>query len=106
MIFHVALDQNGKPSWWLYGANNELLAWAGRYYASLAFARKEASAFRAIASTATYEIHPHPDDSWSWRVIQPVDYYMAYSVPSFASSTAARRAARKVRKGAARASGL
>ena len=38
VAFRVEIGQGGQPSWWLYGVNDELLAWAGRYYVSLAFA--------------------------------------------------------------------
>lgn len=106
MIFHVTFDQDGKPSWWLYGANDEPVAWAGKYYVSLAFAHKEASAFRSGATAAKYEIFSLPDGGWGWRAVQPVDYHMGSSVHGFTSSAEARRAARKVRKAALRATGL
>ncbi|MGO4235797.1 hypothetical protein [Pseudarthrobacter sp. YAF2] len=106
MIFHVAMSPDGQPSWWLYGANDELEAWAGRYYASLEFAHKEASAFRASASSVGYEIFPHPDGGWGWRAVQPVNYCMVYSARGFPSAREARRVARTVRKAAPRAGGL
>lgn len=106
MAFRVALGHSGQPSWWLYGANDEILAWAGRYYASLAFAHNEASAFKSAALRAQYEIYPHPDGGWGWRAVQPVDYYMAYSARGFKRTAEARRAARIVKTLARRAAGL
>ena len=106
MTFRVAHGQGGQPSWWLYGADGELLAWAGRYFVSLAFARKEAAAFQSSALGADYEIYPHPDGGWGWRAVQPVEYYMAYSPGGFTTTADARRAARSAKAVAHRASGL
>lgn len=106
VAFRVELGQDGKPSWWLYGANDELLAWAGRYYVSLAFARDEAAAFQSAARRAEYQIFPHPAGGWGWRAVQPVNYYMAHSVGPFTKQAEARRAARNVKTMAHRASGL
>lgn len=102
MIFLVALGQGGAPSWWLYSADGDVLAWAGRYFVSLAFAQQEASTFKSAASRAKYEIYPHSDGGWGWRALQPVDYYMAFSSGSYTWAAHARRAARKIEK---RASG-
>jgi hypothetical protein len=60
VAFRVALTQGGQPSWWLYGAHDELLAWAGRYHVSLAFAHDEAAAFQSAALRAEYQIYPYP----------------------------------------------
>jgi hypothetical protein len=106
VIFRVALSQNGAPSWWLYGDNEELLAWAGRCYVSLEFAHREASAFQLAALRARYEIYPHPAGGWGWRAVQPIDYYMAYSARNFARQADARRAGRAAKKVASRAPGL
>jgi hypothetical protein len=106
VAFRVALGQGGQPSWWLYGANDELLAWAGRNYVSLAFARYEAAAFQSAARRVEYQIYPHPDGGWGWRAVQPVDYYMAHSAGGFTKPAEARRAAKKVKALAQRASGL
>ncbi|MDQ0769368.1 hypothetical protein QF031_002117 [Pseudarthrobacter defluvii] len=106
MIFRVTTGPDGAPSWWLYGAHVELLAWAGRRYVSLEFARTEASAFRLAALRVRYEIYPHPDGGWAWRAIEPVDNYMAYSGTSFVHQAEARRAARHVRRGVSHSTGL
>jgi uncharacterized protein YegP (UPF0339 family) len=104
--FLVALSLSGSPSWWLYGADGELLAWAGQYFASLAFAQKSAMAFKSAASGARYEIYPHADGGWRWRALQYINYYMASSPESFKEAAHARRAARTVAKSAYRATGL
>lgn len=57
------------PSWWLH-ESGEVLAWPGRYYVSLAFAEREAAAFKAAAATATFEILPAPG-GWQWRAGSP-----------------------------------
>lgn len=106
VAFRVEIGEGGQPSWWLYGVNDELLAWAGRYYVSLAFARDEAAAFRSSALRAVYEIYTHPAGGWGWRAVQPVDYYMAHSAVGFTKLAEARRAARHVKTVAHRASGL
>ncbi|MDQ0923170.1 hypothetical protein QF038_001678 [Pseudarthrobacter sp. W1I19] len=106
VAFRVTLGQGGQPSWWLCGVNDELLAWAGRYYVSLAFARNEAAAFQSAALRAEYQIYPHPAGGWGWRAVQPVDYFMAYSAGCFNKPAEARRAARDVKTVAHRASGL
>jgi uncharacterized protein YegP (UPF0339 family) len=102
--FLVALSLSGSPSWWLYNADGEILAWAGQYFASLAFARKSALAFQSAASGASYEIYPHADGGWRWRALQYINYYVASSPESFGNAAEARRAARQVAKGAANAS--
>lgn len=106
MRFRIATGPDGAPSWWLYGTNDELLAWAGRQYVSLEFAHKEASAFQLAALRVRYEIYPHPAGGWAWRAVQPVDNYMAYSGGSFTRQGEARKAARHVKKGVHRSTGL
>jgi uncharacterized protein YegP (UPF0339 family) len=105
MIFLVALGLSGGPSWWLYGADGELLAWAGQYFASLAYAHKSATAFKSAASAAEYEIYAHADGGWRWRAVQYINYYIACSPESFDEAAHARRAARNVAKRASGADG-
>ena len=45
MRFVVGNTQGGQPSWWLYGGNNEMVAWAGETFASTANAQRAATAF-------------------------------------------------------------
>ena len=54
-----AADRGEGPSWWLYD-KDELLASPDRYYATLAFAEREAAAFRAGASGVTFEVFSCP----------------------------------------------
>lgn len=106
MKFEVALDADGRPSWWLYGAHAEPVAWAGRYYASLDFAHREAMFFRLAAPAAAFEVFPHPDGGWSWRAVRLVNYYMGYSSCGFPSMSHARRAVREIQRTVPRATGL
>ena len=52
MRFYVGNNTSGDPSWWLFGANDELAAWAGETFASESNARRAALAFKAGAATA------------------------------------------------------
>lgn len=81
MKFEVS-DRGQGLSGWLYD-NGELLAWPDRYFASLAFARREAAWFKASTAGTPFENLPVPG-GWRWRAVQPVDYYMAYSPKVFA----------------------
>jgi len=47
MRFLVAENTNGNPSWWLYGGNNEMVAWAGEALASLSNAARAATGAHA-----------------------------------------------------------
>lgn len=94
MKFEVA-DRGEGPTWWLH-ENGDVLAWPGRYYASLAFAEREAAAFKKAAATATFEIFQAPG-GWQWRAVQSLDYYMAYSPTVFALPAQARKAGRELR---------
>ena len=40
--FQVDNNQAGAATWWLYGGNNEMVAWAGESFASLFNARRAA----------------------------------------------------------------
>ena len=82
-----------------------MLAWAGRHFASLEYARKSALAFRSSATAAKYEIYPHADGGWRWRALQYIDYYTACSPESFSEAAHARRAARNIAKSVSRAAG-
>jgi hypothetical protein len=90
------MDQGQGPSWWLYD-NGELLAWPGRYFATLDFARREADRFRDAAPRATFEVVQCPG-GWQWRAVQPYDYYMAYSPAVFDRPGQARKAGRQMRR--------
>ena len=105
MEFLVAPGLGGGPSWWLYSTDGELLAWAGQYFASLAYAHKSAMAFKSAAKEAQYEVYSHADGGWRWRAVEYINYPMASSPESFPDRARARRAAKNVAKGASRAVG-
>lgn len=104
MKFQVA-DRGNGPSWWLHGPDDEVLAWAGRYFATLAFAAREAAVFKSAASAVDYEVYRQPDGGWGWKAIEPVGYCMANSAENFAHPGQARRATRSIRKHVSGASG-
>ena len=90
-------DRGQGPSWWLFD-NDVLLASPDRYYSSVAFAEREAAAFRAgAAAGVTIEVFPCPG-GWRWRAVQPVNYYAASSARIFPRPAQARRAGRDVRR--------
>jgi hypothetical protein len=54
MYFNVGNNKAGEPSWWLYGSNNEMVAWAGEAFYSHSNAHRAASDFKVgLAVLAT-----------------------------------------------------
>lgn len=102
--FNITYDRAGKASWWLYAANNKLVAWAGESFASLHNAQRAAAAFRAGASTARYEVYFDAGSSWRWRAWRGSDK-VASSGEAFSSRAAAESAAAFVRDNTGGASG-
>ncbi len=70
--FVVANDRSGKPTWWLYAANNELVAWAGETFASTYNAQR-AAAFKAGARTARYDVYLDTGGVYRWRAWRGFD---------------------------------
>jgi len=103
--FSVGNNKAGNPSWWLYGANDEKVAWAGEAFSSAANARRAAVAFRDGASTAEYEVYVDAGSAWRWRAWQSSDK-VAASGEAFHSRANAQRAADNVRLNAGNAGGL
>lgn len=103
--FRVANDTAGKPSWWLYGSNGEMVAWAGESFYDLAGAQRAARAFKAGALTARYEIWADTAGKYRWRAWRGSDK-VAASGEAFASKYNAERAAENVRLNAGRATGV
>jgi uncharacterized protein len=101
--FRVANDRAGEPTWWLYGDNRELVAWAGESFASGSNATR-AAAFKAGARTARYEVYLDQAGRWRWRAWRGSDK-VAASGEWFASRGNAQRAADNVRDDAGSASG-
>jgi uncharacterized protein YegP (UPF0339 family) len=105
MRFRVANDKGGRPTWWLYGGNNELVAWAGETFASQSNAHRAAAAFKAGAKTARYEVYLDGAGRYRWRAWRSSDK-VAASGESFSSKSAAQTAADNVRDNAGNAGGL
>lgn len=103
--FAVDYDRGGRATWWLYATNNELVAWAGESFASLFNARRAASAFKAGARSARYEVYLDAGSRWRWRAWRGSDK-VAASGEAFSSRAAAQNAANFVRDSAGGASGL
>jgi uncharacterized protein YegP (UPF0339 family) len=102
--FVVNNDSSGRPSWWLYASNHELVAWAGETFASTYNARRAAAAFKAGARSARYEIYLDGGGKYRWRAWRGSDK-VAASGESFSSQRAAQAAADNVRNNAGTASG-
>lgn len=105
MRFVVGNDQGGKASWWLYAANNKLVAWAGESFASQHNAQRAAGAFKAGAKTARYEVYQDLGGAYRWRAWRSSDR-VAASGEAFSSRSAAQAAADNVRDNSGGASGL
>jgi uncharacterized protein YegP (UPF0339 family) len=104
MYFKVANTQAGSPSWWLYGDNHKMAAWAGETFASTSNATRACEAFKAGASTADYDIYEDAGGNWRWRASRSSDK-VAASGEWFDSKSNAQRAADNVRDNAGGASG-
>ena len=97
--FEVGNNRAGRPSWWLYATNNEMVAWAGEAFASLYNAQRAAAAFKAGAKVARYDIYQDSGGAWRWRAWRGSDK-VAASGESFSSRYAAEQAAARVRANA------
>ena len=104
MYFTVGNTQGGLPSWWLYGGNNRMVAWAGETFYSTSNATRAAEAFKAGAASARYEVYQDAGDNWRWRAWRSSDK-VASSGESFYDQGNAERAAINVRDNAGAASG-
>jgi uncharacterized protein YegP (UPF0339 family) len=102
MRFEVGNNRGGKPSWWLYANNNELVAWAGETFASLYNAHRAAAAFKAAAEVARYEVYVDGAGQYRWRAWRSSDK-VAASGEAFSSKWAAEFAAANVRDNAGNA---
>lgn len=97
--FSVGNNKAGKPSWWIYAGNNEMVAWAGETFASVSNANRAAAAFKAGARSATYDVYLDVGTKWRWRAVRGGNN-VAASGESFASRANAQRAADTVRDNA------
>lgn len=107
MYFRVTTTKGDaeKHSWWLFGDNGEMVAWAGETFASEWNAKRAASAFKAGAATANYEVYSDAGGHWRWLALRSSDK-VASSGESFDSKSNAERAADNVRNNAGNATGL
>lgn len=103
--FSYGPDRTGNSSWWLYAANNELVAWAGETFASTYNAHRAAATFRAGAKTAQYEVYADFAGKYRWRAWRSSDK-VAASGESFYDRWSAQAAADRVRDNAGNATGL
>ncbi|MDV6310274.1 hypothetical protein R4227_09350 [Gordonia amicalis] len=105
MYFVVDVTKgNREPSWWLYGDNHEMVAWAGETFASASNATRAALAFKSGARFADYDIYKDAGGHWRWRAIRGGNK-VAASGESFSNEYNARRAANNVRDNASGATG-
>lgn len=102
--FSVGPTQNGQWSWWLYAANNEMVAWAGESFVSAPNAQRAATSFRVGALSARYETYFDTAGRWRWRAWRSSDK-VAASGEAFASLGNAQRAATNVQMNAGTAAG-
>ncbi|MBF4163973.1 hypothetical protein ISG29_20075 [Nocardioides sp. CBS4Y-1] len=93
-----------RPTWWLYAANNKLVAWAGESFYSTSNAQRAAAAFKAGAKTARYEVYKDLGGDYRWRAWRGSDK-VAASGEAFSSEWASRSAAENVRDNAGSATG-
>lgn len=105
MRFSVGNTKGGNPSWWLYAANNEQVAWAGETFASMSNAQRAAEAFRAGAASAKFEVYLDKAGNHRWRAIRGGNIVASSGEP-FASKSNAERAAANVQSNAGSATGL
>lgn len=85
-----------RPTWWLYGTDNALVAWAGETFERPEQADHAAEAFRYSAGRAKFELFQDRQQRWRWRAVVS-DVKVASSSDVFPSEIAARRAANIVR---------
>lgn len=102
--FSVGNTTDGQPSWWLYGGNNQMVAWAGETFASSYNAKRAAGSSKSGAKTARYEVYQDSGNHWRWRAWRSSDK-VASSGESFSSQYAAQQAAHNVRDNAGNATG-
>lgn len=104
MYFEVDSNNSGDPSWWLYGDNHLMVAWAGETFASASNARRAAQAFKDGARSASYDVYEDAGGKWRWRAIRGGNK-VASSGESFYGRYEAQRAAENVRDNAGLATG-
>lgn len=104
MRFEAGPNRGGSYSWWLYSSNGEQVAWSGETFPTAHNAERAASAFKAGASSARYEVFEDKANEWRWRAWRSSDK-VASSGEAFVSRSNAQRAADNVRDNAGAATG-
>jgi hypothetical protein len=103
--FIVEENLASRPAWWLLDDDKVVVAWAGRTFASLAYADQAAHDFRVNADDPDYRVHAGPHGRWRWTFWRSEGARVAVSGAWFASEDAAREAARHVQRHAVTAIG-
>jgi uncharacterized protein YegP (UPF0339 family) len=103
--YNVGATAGEGYSWWLYGNNNELVAWAGEAFVSLSNAQRAARSFKQNAVLAYFELYQDASFAWRWRAWRSSDK-VAASGESFSNKATAERAAANVRSRAGEGTGL
>ncbi len=83
--FHVHYNRAEAATWWLYADNNKRVAWVGETFASLSNARQAASAVKAAARSARYDVCRDAAGTWRWRAWRGSDRVHRRANPSPAS---------------------
>lgn len=104
MYFSAGETKDGQYSWWLYGDNHEMTAWAGERFPTLYNAKRAAESFKAGAAIARFEVYLDAGSKYHWRAFRSSDN-VATSGESFDRKYNAERAAENVRINAGRATG-
>lgn len=105
MRYYVGNDKGGRPRWWLYGGNDQIVATSGEAFDSLSNAKRAAENFKAGARAWNYEVYADAGGSYRWRAKSGNGAKVASSGESFASKSNAQRAADNVRDNAGGATG-
>lgn len=96
MRFVIGLNLACKPVWWLVDEDDRVLAWAGRAFASLAYADQAAHDYRVNADDPEYRVQARASGVWRWTSWRPGGTRVAISGDWYPSERAAREAAERV----------
>ncbi|HET9899450.1 MAG TPA: hypothetical protein VFR46_00025 [Actinomycetes bacterium] len=105
MKFVIETNLASQPSWWLVDNDDQVLAWAGTTYISVAYADQAAHDFRVNAVDPDYRVHARAGSSWWWTAWCSEGVRVAVSSEPFPTERAARDAARIVQQEASTALG-
>ncbi|HET7351369.1 MAG TPA: hypothetical protein VFJ28_10565 [Marmoricola sp.] len=105
MKFIIETNLASNPAWWLVDDDEHVMAWAGRTFASLAYADQAAHDFRVSAEDPDYRVNTRSGRDWQWAAWDPEGVRVAVSGDWFPSEEAARDAARRVQQQACTAIG-